>query len=83
MNDSINPFQNESDSLQVGELTIENRIDRVSFYGSLDITRDKEGLEKAKHLKSILTMVCEKLENSDLPDHITIVPTESVTNPFL
>ena len=62
---------------------IENRIDRVSFYGSLDITRDKEGLAHARQLMSILEMVIKKLEKAELPDHVTIKPTASVKNPFL
>jgi len=44
---STNPFQNESNTLQTGDLRIENR---VSFYGSLDVTRDKEGLANARQL---------------------------------
>jgi len=40
---TINPFKNESESLQIGDLTVENRIDRISIFGSIDITRDKEG----------------------------------------
>jgi hypothetical protein len=32
--------KNESDCIQIGkELTIENRIDRVSIFGSIDFTR--------------------------------------------
>jgi len=83
VNRLINPFQNESDTLQLGDLTIENRTDRVSFYGSLDITRDKIGLVNAQQLKSIIEMIVGELESSDLPDQITIEPTGTVNNPFL
>ena len=79
---SINPFQNESDTLQIGDLTIDNRLDRLSFYGSLDITRDKEGLATARELMDILEMVVVKLEGKNLPDHVAIKPTDSVKNPF-
>lgn len=79
---SINPFQNESETLQIGQLTIENRLDRVSFYGSLDITRDKEGLANARQLMGILGLVVAKLESEDLPDQVTVEPTDSVKNPF-
>jgi len=79
----IDPFKNEIDTLQIGELNIENRIDRVSFYGSLDITRDKGGLTHARQLMSILEVVIEKLEKADLQDHVTINPTDNVKNPFL
>ena len=83
VNKLINPFQNESDALQLGDLTIENRVDRVSFYGSLDITRDKIGLENAQQLKSIIEMIVGELESSELPDQIAIEPTDTVNNPFL
>ena len=79
---SINPFQNESETLQIGDLTIENRLDRVSLYGSLDITRDKEGLANARQLMGILGMVVMKLDGENLPDLVTIAPIDSVKNPF-
>jgi len=80
--ESINPFQNESETLQIGDLTIENRFDQVSFFGSLDITRDKMGLGNARQLKGILDLVVVKLEGDDLPDQVTIEPTDTVKNPF-
>lgn len=79
---SIDPFENESETLQIGDLTIENRLDRVSFYGSLDITKDKVGLANARKLMGILGMVVIKLESEDLPDQVAIKPTDSVKNPF-
>ena len=48
---SIKPYQNEEESLAIGELTVENRLDRVSVYGSIDLTKDKAGLQQAKALK--------------------------------
>jgi hypothetical protein len=85
MND-FKPFQNESQSLKiapdVGDLTIENRIDRVSLFGSLDITKDKIGLAAARDLKTILDLVVAELERSDLPEKIEIIPPETVKNPF-
>ena len=79
----IDPYQNESESLQLDELTIENRLDRVSIYGSIDLTLDKRGLAKAQQLKQILELVCGKLTDSVLPDQITIVEPETAENPFL
>lgn len=78
----ITPFMNESECLQIGELTIENRLDRVSFFGSLDITRDREGLEFARQLKQVLELTLAELEGADLPDHITPEAGDSVENPF-
>ena len=79
---TIDPFHNESDTLQVGELAIENRLDRVSLYGSLDITRDKGGLANARQLKDIIDLIIVELGASDLPDQIAIIPPDTVKNPF-
>ena len=54
MNKTISPFANESESLGIGDLTIENRTDRVSIYGYIDLTHDKVGLEHARMLKAVL-----------------------------
>lgn len=78
----ITPFGNESDCLQIGDLTIENRLDRVSLFGSLDITRDREGLEFARQLKQLLDLTLAELERADLPDRITLEAGDSVENPF-
>jgi hypothetical protein len=79
---SINPFQNESETIQIGDLSIENRLDRVSFFGGLDITKDKAGLVAAKELKEILDTVVKRLEKEELPDQVVIEPSHSVKIPF-
>lgn len=78
----ITPFRNESECLQIGDLTIENRLDRVSLFGSLDITRDREGLESARQLKRILDLTLAELEGAELPDRITLEAGDSAENPF-
>lgn len=78
----FSPYKNEEDCIQIGDLTIENRIDRVSIFGSIDLTLDKQGLKAAKELKSILDMTLAELEKSDLPDKITLLEPETVDNPF-
>jgi hypothetical protein len=78
----MRPFGNESESLQIGDLTVENRIDRVSIYGSIDITRDKEGLALARLLKEILDLTLAELEKEDLPERIALATVETVDNPF-
>ena len=79
---TIKPFDNESDCLQMGDLTIENRLDRVSLFGSLDITRDREGLALARRLKRVLDLTLRELEGAELPDRITLEAGDSVENPF-
>jgi hypothetical protein len=76
------PYQNESDCIQIDELTIENRVDRVSIYGSIDLTKDKAGLAASRELKKILSMILAELEKTDLPDQITLAEPETVDNPF-
>jgi len=80
---TIKPFKNEEDSLLIGDLTIENRLDRISIYGSLDITLDKTGLKAAQKLKAILDTVIAEMEKTDLPDQIAISKPETIRNPFL
>ena len=79
---NIKPFKNESDCLQIGGITIENRVDRVSIFGGIDITRDKEGLAIARELKSILDLTIDALEGEELPDKIKIKAAKTVKNPF-
>jgi len=82
MND-FKPFKNEADCVQIGDdLSIENRVDSVSIFGSLNITLDKEGLKAARELKAILDLTLYELEKTDLPDRIVVVEPETVKNPF-
>jgi hypothetical protein len=83
-NSEFRPFKNESDCIQIGDdLTIENRVDRVSIFGSVDITLDKEGLVKANFLKDIIDSVLLELGATDLPDKVIARPIEIVGNPFV
>jgi uncharacterized membrane protein len=84
MQTTISPFANESESLAIADLTIENRTDRISIYGNIDLTRDKAGLEHARMLKAVLAKVVQVLESEkNLPDKIAPpdMPDE-VANPF-
>lgn len=78
------PFENESESTQVGDLTIENRVDHVSIYGSLSIPFDQTGLAHAIELQEIINAVVARLQSEELPitAATTEAPLESVTNPF-
>jgi len=78
----IHPFQDESECLKIGDLTIENRVDRVSIYGSVDLTLDKEGLKIVQLLKTVIDLTLSEMEKTDLPDRITVEKAETVKNPF-
>ena len=80
----LDPFADEATSLEIGRLTVENRTDRVSLHGELDLTRDKEGLAHARRLVAVLRAVVQALEHDpDLPGQVAPPePAETVENPF-
>jgi hypothetical protein len=80
----MTPFANEADSMQIGELTMENGTDRIALYGNLDLTRDKDGLKNARLLKTLLDQIVKTLESDkNLPDKIAPPKKpEQVKNPF-
>jgi hypothetical protein len=68
------PYENEADVVEVGNLTLENRLDRV--------TADKDGLAKARLLHDLLGRVVAGLEAKDLPDRLPPPDVKTVANPF-
>ncbi|AMO96742.1 hypothetical protein CFter6_4136 [Collimonas fungivorans] len=76
------PFSDESSTLTIGKLNVENRLDRVSLFGDLDLTLDQRGLEQAKTLQSLLNRVVEELESRSLPETLATAPVVKVSNPF-
>ena len=83
MTKAIQPFANDSDSVAIDELTIENRVDQLELYGSLSITRDKRGLERALQLKAVVDATVKALQDdAALPEQISFKPTDQVDNPF-
>lgn len=79
---TIKPFQNEEESITIGELTVENRFDRIELYGSLQLTKDQAGLALAKELKALVDKTVKAMQAEKLPDHIAVAPTDKVENPF-
>jgi hypothetical protein len=81
---TITPYANETESLKLADLTIENRTDRVSIFGSIDLTRDKAGLQDARMLKVLLDQVVQALEaDKRLPERLPPPERpEEVKNPF-
>ncbi|KAB8066735.1 nucleotidyltransferase family protein [Janthinobacterium violaceinigrum] len=76
------PYANESDVLEIGGLTVENRVDRISISGDIDLTLDKPGLALAKQLQKLLGDVVAQLEKQELPDQLPPPEVTSVANPF-
>jgi hypothetical protein len=83
---TITPFANESESFEVDGLTIENRIDRISIYGEMDITLDEAGRSNAlilfNNLSAILNIMDYRKEQGLLPAKIELAEPVEVVNPF-
>ncbi len=77
-------FADDAASITIAKLTIENGTDCVSMYGSLDITRDKQGLAHARALKALLDQAIQHLEGEkELPDAIApAAKPKTIANPF-
>jgi hypothetical protein len=76
------PFANEADVLRVGNLAIENRLDRITLAGDVDLTADKVGLALARQLHQLLGEVVATLEAQQLPDELPAPEVKTVGNPF-
>ncbi len=83
---SFTPYANEADVLEVGNLMLENRLDRVTISGDVDLTLDQSGLRDARRLHEQLTAVLAALEARDqageLPDRLPPPDVKTVDNPF-
>lgn len=76
------PYANEADVLQIGGLTIENRLDRITINGDIDLTMDQAGQADARALHKLLTDVLAKLDAQTLPARLPPPVVKNVANPF-
>jgi hypothetical protein len=81
---TLKPFADDSASVEIGGLTIENGTDKIAIYGNTDLTRDKAGLQQVRALKTLIDRIVSTLEaDKDLPDQIAPPGTpDEVANPF-
>jgi hypothetical protein len=75
-------FKNESEVERIGNLQIENRLDRITLSGDLDITKDKQGEFRLwgliEHLSGIATALKAEDIKGALPDVMAVrAPTEA------
>ncbi len=78
------PFENETESHAIHDLTLENQLDRINIYGNLQIAKDQAGLAAAKVLQAYLNAIVTHLEAEiDLPQQLNHAATQEVENPFL
>lgn len=82
------PYADDESALQLGETTIENHPERLSFTSGFDLTADRRGLEHARVLHAVLQAAIAHLEGLEragrLSDEIGDPPPafDSVDNPF-
>lgn len=83
---SMDYFQNESEVMilkgENHDLNIENRLDRVSLYGSVDITHDQAGLAQALRLKGVVdgmvSVLSEEQVRGELPDKVVPANVDAI-----
>ena len=76
------PYANEADVLEIGNLMLENRVDRITVSGDVDLTADKQGLQDAKRLHELLGAIVAALEARELPEQLPPAEVKRVDNPF-
>jgi len=83
MTQDFKPYANEADVLRIGDLEIENRVDRVTLTGDVVLTKDQAGLALAKELQALIGRVVMALEaEKPLPETVELKVTGTVKNPF-
>jgi len=83
MTEQFKPYANEADVIRIGDLEIENRVDRVTLTGNIVLSRDKAGLALAKELQALVEGVVKALEaDKALPEAVEVRQAQSVKNPF-
>lgn len=78
------PYANEADVLNFGQLAVENRLDRITLCGDVDLTADQAGLADARALYRLLGDVVAALEaqGAALPAKLPPPAVNTVANPF-
>lgn len=79
---SFTPYANEAEVLEIGNLMLENRVDRITVSGDVDLTADKQGLQDARILHETLGAIVAALEARELPDRLPPPDIKTVANPF-
>lgn len=86
----IDPFANNHQSMQIGELVIENQTDKIIIYGDIDLQFNASGREQAQQLHELTSKILQAfVDNPDYSKNDTESkdnndrPDESIDNPFL
>ncbi|UVW27144.1 hypothetical protein [Massilia sp. H6] len=79
---TFTPYANEADVIEIGNLMLENRVDRITVSGDVDLTADQQGLRDARRLHQALAAIVAALEARDLPEQLPPPEIGFVANPF-
>ena len=86
----IDPFANDHQSMQIGELIIENQTDKIIIYGDIDLTLDATGYKQAQQLHELTSKILQAFENSPIYNNSQHKSKEkddrldkNIDNPFL
>ena len=86
----IDPFANDHQSMQIGELIIENQTDKIIIYGDIDLTLDATGYEQAQQLHELTSKILQAFENISIYNNSQHKSKEKddqsgkiIDNPFL
>ena len=86
----IDPFANDHQSMQIGQLIIENQQDKIIIYGDIDLTLDKLGRQQAQQLHDLTSKIIQVFDKkADLIDNNAMKEAkieesrENVDNPFV
>ena len=62
----IDPFANNHQSMQIGELVIENQEDKIIIYGDINLVLNDTGYEQAKQLHELSGKILSAFESKSL-----------------
>lgn len=64
-------YENDTDGFTTGNLSIKNGTEMITIEGSLNITKDKQGLEAVLKLKRAVDAAIDALKRTrNLPDSL-------------
>lgn len=58
----IEPFANNHQSMQIGELVVENQEDKIIIYGDVELTLDASGYQQAQQLHKLTTEIIQAFQ---------------------
>ena len=62
----IDPFANNHQSMQIGDLVIENQEDKIIIYGDINLVFDDAGYQQAQQLHELTSKILLAFENRSL-----------------